>query len=147
MRLTWILATAVFLSDFLIKTYLRINFAYQSIPVIKNIFHITVVFNEGAAFGILRGRTNFLIYLGVIFILFFFFLMKKEKEKSRLFLVVCGMILGGALSNLCDRIFFGYVIDYIDLRVWPVFNLSDSCISVGVAVLIWQSFLTKPKKQ
>ena len=63
-----------------------------------------------------------------------------KKYKVHLFLIPCGLILGGAVSNLWDRIFLGFVVDYIDLRVWPVFNLSDSCITVGVGLLLWQSF-------
>ncbi|UCC95627.1 MAG: signal peptidase II [Candidatus Omnitrophota bacterium] len=140
MVLVWTVASAVFFVDLLIKTYLRSNFAFQSIPIIKGIFHITVVFNKGAAFGILRGKTTFLIYIGLIFILFFLFFMRKEKEKKLPFLISYGLILGGAFSNLCDRVFLGYVIDYIDLRIWPVFNLSDTCISVGIFILLLMQF-------
>ncbi len=141
MTVTWIIAVLVFSSDYLIKTYLRLNFSFQSLPVIKNIFHITVVFNEGAAFGILRGKTLLLIFISIIFILIFCHILKTEKNKNLLFFIASGMILGGALSNLYDRIVFGFVIDYLDVRIWPVFNLSDTCISVGVGLLILQSCL------
>jgi signal peptidase II len=60
------------------------------------------------------------------------------------FAISYGLIIGGALSNLFDRVFLGYVVDYIDLRVWPVFNLSDSCITVGIGLLLFYSF--KPPK-
>ncbi len=136
-------ASLIFLFDLIIKTYLWTNFPYQSIPVFDNIFHITVIFNSGAAFGILKGSPVLLTYLGLIFIGLFIFFIKKEEKKSLLFLISCGLILGGALSNLCDRIFLGFIIDYIDLRVWPVFNLSDSAITVGVAVLLIQSLWKK----
>jgi signal peptidase II len=140
MGLALIIASVIFFADFVIKAYLRNNLAYSSIPIIKNIFHITVVFNKGAAFGILQGRTFLLIASGIVFILFFVFLMNREGKRNPLFLIPCGLILGGAVSNLWDRIFLGFVVDYIDLRVWPVFNLSDSCITVGVGLLLWQSF-------
>jgi signal peptidase II len=143
MLLLWGIAAFIFFADFCIKTYLRTNFAHESIPVIKNILHITVIFNPGAAFGILQGKTNFLIYIGIIFILIFFAFAKKEKRKDLLFLVACGLIVGGALSNLWDRIFLGYVVDYIDIRVWPVFNLSDSCITVGACLIFLDSFRKK----
>ncbi len=135
----------VFLADYFIKGYLHSIFPFQSIPVIKNIFHITLVFNRGAAFGILQKNSVFLIYIGIIFILIFLFLIKHEKIKSRLFLIAAGLILGGALSNLGDRLFLGYVVDYIDLRIWPVFNLSDSCITVGAGLLLWDSFRRRRK--
>ena len=147
MVLSWIIASIVFITDLIVKTYLRLNFAYESIPVIKNIFHITVIFNKGAAFGILRQNTTFLIYVGIIFILVFFAFVYKEKRRDKLFLIACGLIIGGALSNLGDRLFLGYVVDYIELIVWPpVFNLSDSCISVGACLLFFDSFKKSPKK-
>ena len=143
MGLVWSIAAVVFCLDLITKTYLRTNFLYVSIPVIKNIFHITVIENTGAAFGILQGRTNFLIYIGLIFLLLFFVILKKENKKGLLFLISCGLILGGALSNLEDRIFLGYVVDYLDFRVWPVFNLSDTCITIGAGLLMLQSFRKK----
>ena len=144
MVVTWIIATIVFLTDFCLKGYLHSKYPFQSIPLIKNIFHITIVFNKGAAFGILQKSGTFLIYVSILFILLLFFLLKREKTKSKLFLVACGLIIGGALSNLWDRLFLGYVIDYIDLRIWPVFNLSDSCITVGAGFLLWDSYKEKP---
>jgi signal peptidase II len=134
------------LSDLFIKSYLRSNFSFQSIPVIKNILHITVIFNKGAAFGILQGRTIFLIYATLIFIVIFFALMRKERNKNLIFWISCGLILGGALSNLYDRISLGYVVDYIDIRIWPVFNLSDSCINIGAFCLFINSFKDHGKR-
>lgn len=142
---TWVIATVVFLTDFFLKGYLRAKFPFHSIPVIKNIFHITLVFNRGAAFGILQKSTTFLIYAGIVFILLFFILMKKEKKKSTLFLIACGLIIGGAFSNLWDRLYLGYVVDYIDFRVWPVFNISDSCITIGAGLLFWESYQGRKK--
>lgn len=138
-------AALIFFIDFSIKAYLLTNFAYRSIPVLKDIFHITVIFNTGAAFGILKGNTNLLTCLGIVFVGLFIFFIKKEEKKNLIFLIACGLILGGALSNLYDRIFLGFVVDYIDLRIWPVFNLSDSGISIGVAVLLLQSLINGKK--
>lgn len=137
---TWIIATVVFLADFFVKTYLHSKFPFQSIPVIKNILHITIVFNSGAAFGILQKNTVFLIYAGIGFILLFFILIRKESKKSRVFLIACGLIAGGAFSNLWDRLYLGYVVDYIDFRIWPVFNISDACITIGAGLLFWESY-------
>jgi len=145
MGVIWAVTALVFFTDSAIKTYLRINLPLKSIPVIKNIFHITVVKNSGAAFGIMQGQTPLLICIGLIFLLIFFFLVRKENKKNLLFLITYGLILGGAVSNLCDRIFLGFVVDYLDFRIWPVFNLSDSCITVGVGILLWQSF-RKPRR-
>jgi len=140
MAKTWIVATAVFFADFFVKGFIRSLFPFQSIPVIKNILHITPVFNSGAAFGILQENTTFLTFAGIVFILLFFILIKKEKKKSAIFLIACGLIIGGALSNLWDRLYLGYIVDYIDFRIWPVFNISDSCITIGAGLLIWKSY-------
>lgn len=140
-----IVASLVFTADFFIKRYFLFNHSFESIPVIKNILYLTVVFNKGAAFGILKGKTVLLIYTGIIFMLVFLFAVINEQRKNIFFLISCGLIIGGALSNLTDRVFLGFVVDYIDIRVWPVFNLSDSAISVGAFFLLLNEF-RKPKK-
>ncbi|MBD3263985.1 MAG: signal peptidase II [Candidatus Omnitrophica bacterium] len=141
------IASLVFLLDHVIKNYLRTHLSFESIPVIKNIFHITVVFNTGAAFGLFQGKTDFLIITGSVFVVIFFFLVRRERKKSLLFWISCGLIAGGALSNMADRIFLGFVVDYLDFRIWPVFNLSDTAITTGVLLLGWRSFLNKNDKR
>ncbi|MBU2102075.1 MAG: signal peptidase II [Candidatus Omnitrophota bacterium] len=142
-RVTWLTAALVFLADLALKNYLRVNYAGESIPLVPNILHCTVVFNTGAAFGILQGKTTALAYTTIFFIILFLNFIKREGKGHLLFTIACGLIIGGALSNLFDRLVFGFVIDYIDIRVWPVFNLSDSCISVGAALLFLDSFRSK----
>ena len=140
LALIFLPAFLVFAGDFWVKNFLRLNYAYESIPVVNNIFHITVIFNKGAAFGIFQGKTPFLIFITIFLIALFSFFILLEKDFRKLTLIAYGLILGGALSNLYDRVVLGYVVDYLDFRVWPVFNLADSCIFIGVAVLLFQSF-------
>ena len=87
-------------------------FPGMSIPVIQDVFHITFVLNPGAAFGILAHQRSF-------------------------FIVGTALLLGGALGNLIDRVRFGHVIDFFDFRIWPVFNIADIAIVVGVAAIIY----------
>ncbi len=68
---------------------------------------------------------------------------KQEKPTSKWGVIPYGLIIGGALSNMYDRIFLGYVVDYLDFKIWPVFNLSDSCITIGVALLLIDSFRSR----
>jgi len=142
-------AVIIFTADIFLKTYMWDRLAYSSVPVIKNIFHISVTCNTGAAFGIFQGKTFFLIVVTFIFLLFFLWFIFNEKNKPKIFFLACGLILGGAVSNLYDRIFNGCVIDYLDFIVWPVFNLSDSAICVGVGILvlleIWKIKRTRGK--
>lgn len=134
-----VIAAAIFSADFFIKTFLRQQYAFQSVPVIPGIFHLTIVFNKGAAFGILNGQTVFLTYMSIIFIFMFLLFIRQEHKKNLVFFVACGLIIGGAASNFYDRLVLGYVVDYLDLRIWPVFNLSDTCISTGAGLLFLDS--------
>ena len=132
-----IFLTIIFFSaDFFLKKIIEQKFSFNtSYPLIKNVVSLRIVHNTGAAFGILRGETLFLVFLGIIFLAIFLFWVFRQKytASGKVFL---SMILGGALCNLYDRIFLGYVIDYIDLGWWPVFNLSDSFITVGCSFFI-----------
>jgi signal peptidase II len=73
--------------------------------------------------------------------------MSKEKVKTPILQVSYGLILGGAFSNLFDRIWYGYVIDYLDIHIWPVFNLSDTAITVGVGLFLLNSFRMRRDKE
>jgi len=86
--------------------------------------------NYGAAFGILQNYTLFLIVISIIVIIAILYYSKKYNFYS------LGFVLGGTLGNLIDRIYFGYVTDFIDLGFWPSFNLADTFNTLGVIVLI-----------
>ena len=113
---------------------------YDSIIIIKDFFYITYVRNTGAAWSIFAEETlgimivSLLIILGIIYYIF------KNKPESRLEKLGYGLILGGALGNLFDRVIYGYVIDFFDFYIfgydYPIFNLADSFIFVGVIILV-----------
>lgn len=115
----------------------------QSVPVINNIFHFTLIHNRGAAFGIFKNQTIFFIFMALITVVIIYRKLKTCKEKTLdISTVSLMLILGGALGNLIDRIFLGYVVDFIDLRIWPVFNIADSAITIG-AILLGYRLLKK----
>lgn len=120
------------LSKFFIRQSLEIG---ESLPLI-GFLHITHHVNPGAAFGILGERTALvtLISLCLIVLIAGYLLTHGYKGGSQLGLC---LILAGALGNTVDRLRFGYVIDFIDLRFWPIFNLADSSITAGVFVILW----------
>ena len=109
----------------------------ESIPVIKNVFHLTFVTNTGIAFGFFKGANVVFIIASLIVIAgivtFKNYIIDKHSLTSK---IACGLILGGALGNLIDRIRLGYVIDFLDFRIWPVFNFADSGITIGSLTLI-----------
>lgn len=146
-KILWIVASTIFFLDHFIKRYLQDVYFSHSIPVINKIFYITVVFNRGAAFGIFQKYTFLLICVSAVFILFLLLVFIKRIPQNKISFFSSGLILGGALSNLYDRIFLGYVVDYLDFCIWPVFNLSDTCISVGVTILFWQIFSSRKREK
>ena len=99
-----------------------------SVPAIGKIASFTLVKNTGAAFGLFRYQTPAFISISLIAIAFTVFYLAKKKVS---FYLPFALILGGAVGNLIDRLRFGYVVDFIDLHFWPVFNIADSCITIG----------------
>ena len=105
----------------------------QSIPVVKNVFHITYILNTGAAFGIFKDKAIIFIIAAIIAIVFI--LISWRYKANRQTEIALALILSGAIGNLIDRIRLGAVIDFLDFRIWPVFNIADSAITVGVILL------------
>ncbi|WP_258359356.1 signal peptidase II [Moorella sulfitireducens (nom. illeg.)] len=123
------------LTKYIIRANLQPN---ESLPVIQSIFHITHVNNPGAAFGLLAHKTPLFITVAVIVvvvILAAYLFLPPGRMGPRLALA---LMLGGAMGNLIDRLRFGYVVDFLDFRIWPVFNLADVAIVGGVILLCWE---------
>ncbi len=132
----FLISLFIVLSDQTVKFFIRNSMNIgDSIAVIKNIFHITYVTNYGASFGIMKGQTTLLIWFSIIIIGIMLFYYDRIQEKKSL-QIFSGLILAGTLSNLIDRLLFGFVIDFFDFRIWPVFNIGDSCICIGAVCLI-----------
>jgi len=110
----------------------------ESIPVFPQIFHITFVHNTGIAFGLLRDHPFWLtgfIFLCILILLFYSLKLSKISSFER---IAYGLILGGAIGNFIDRMRFGAVVDFLDFQIWPVFNLADSGITIGVTLFAWK---------
>ncbi len=117
----------------------------QSLPVITNIFHITYVQNPGAAFGMLAYRTNFFIVVTVLVIAIILIVYRQVPVERKLLRAGLGLQLAGAMGNFIDRLRLGYVVDFFDFRVWPVFNIADMAIVVGVCLLAVEILRTSEK--
>ena len=123
---------------YMINKFMEIN---TSIKVIPNFFSIFYVRNKGAAFSILEDSTILIIIISVIFIVILDQYIKKEKEFTKLSIISLGMIMGGIFGNLMDRIIYHSVIDYLSFGNFPVFNLADIGITIGVGLLIISEIL------
>lgn len=132
------------LTKFLVTKYLLLN---NPVPVIKGIFYLTLVHNRGAAFGILRNQVPLFIGTSVLAIILIFINLKSEKKEHVFSLInfALSLILAGGIGNLIDRVIFGHVIDFLDFRVWPVFNIADSAITAGAILLGWSLLTAKDK--
>ncbi|MBR5370043.1 MAG: signal peptidase II [Bacilli bacterium] len=132
----------VFCLDQLIKYYInKFMELNTSINIIPNFFSIFYVKNKGAAFSILEKHTFILVIISVIFLVILDFYIKKEKNFTKLNIISLGMIMGGIFGNLLDRIIYHSVIDYLSFGNFPIFNLADICITVGVSLLIISELL------
>ena len=124
---------------------------HQTIELVPY-FQLTYMRNQGAAFSFLSGAGGwqrwFFIGLAIVASVFIFVWLRKLDPSRRREAVAWALVLGGALGNLIDRILYGYVIDFLDVYVgdwhWPAFNVADSAITVGVALLLLDSFKTQP---
>jgi signal peptidase II len=137
-KLFFILAItfAVILADQIIKllmnSFLELG---KTTPIINKVLHLTLVYNKGAAFGILQNSAVLLVFAALIMvgiIIYFYGRIPKITSVQ----VYVSLILGGTISNLIDRIRLSYVIDFIDFRIWPAFNLADAAITIGAIGLI-----------
>ncbi|WXJ94441.1 Lipoprotein signal peptidase [Neomoorella carbonis] len=140
MSVPFLLLVALVLGlDQLSKYIIRVNFQpNESLPVINSVFHLTYINNPGAAFGLLANKTPVFVtvtVMVVVVILAAYRFLPPGRFTLRLALA---MIAGGALGNLIDRLRFGYVVDFLDFRIWPVFNLADIAIVGGVVLLCWE---------
>jgi signal peptidase II len=118
----------------------------KNFDVIDGILRVTLVRNSGAAFGMLQGGRVFLIAASVAAAVFIVFLAERVSPDERAKRAFLGMILGGAVGNLIDRLYPGHVIDFIDMGIssyrWPVYNLADTAVTVG-GILLVLAFSTK----
>lgn len=131
----------VFIIDRFIK-YIIMNHLtmLKEYPVIKNFFSIYYINNDGAAFSILQGKTIILVLISLIMLYLLDRYIGNMKKSNKLELLSFGLIIGGILGNLFDRLIYHYVVDYLLFRfgnyTYPIFNFADSAIVVGVILLI-----------
>jgi signal peptidase II len=143
-RFFWIVAIVGLILDRLTKYWIVQNFTKlgETLPIWSGVFHVTYVINTGAAFSFFTHGVGWLrwlslvVSLGLIALAWFGPKMKNTEQLG------FGFILAGALGNGIDRFLFGYVVDFLDFRLiqFPVFNLADTFINIGIVFLLIASF-------
>lgn len=121
----------------------------KSIEVIKSFFYLTYTNNKGAAFSILTGRRILLILVALIVIGVLIYYVRKNKIEGKVNKIALSLVIGGSIGNLIDRILRGAVIDFIDVKIFgynfPIFNLADTFIVIGVFLLVIEMFRKEHK--
>ena len=112
---------------------------FESYPVIDGFFHFTYLENRGAAFGMLQNKTWFFVLITLLVVGYMIYFTKKNKNIDKKLTFVLSIITAGAIGNLIDRIWLGFVVDMFDFRgIWQfVFNFADICVVVGGILLIF----------
>lgn len=109
------------------------------IEILPTLFNIHKVYNYGVAFSFLENK-RYLILLFSLILIYFLFNLRKDLPKTKKYDILFGVILGGIIGNLIDRVFRGYVIDYLETFIFgisfPIFNLADICITLGIIIMV-----------
>lgn len=143
----FVLPLAVVILDQFSKYIVVENMAMgESIPIIEEVFHLTYILNPGAAFGMFAHNRLFFIAIAVIVIGIIIWARREILASPWEVKAGCGLFLGGAIGNLIDRARQGMVIDFFDFRIWPVFNIADIAICIGVGLIIWNLLKTELKR-
>jgi len=127
--------------DQLSKILIDLNMnLYESVNVIPNFFKLTYVLNDGAAFSMLSGARWFFVIIAIIFLILIYKCFIKDKNLNNYNILSISLLIGGILGNLIDRIFFGYVKDFLSFKIFnydfAIFNLADTFIVISLILII-----------
>ncbi|WP_219914541.1 signal peptidase II [Thalassobacillus sp. CUG 92003] len=147
----YVLALIIIVVDqwtkWLVVTYMELG---QSMRIIEGFFYLTSHRNKGAAWGILQGQMWFFYIITVIVIFFVLYYLQQYAKKSPWTGLALGLILAGAIGNFIDRLFRREVVDFFDFILFrydfPIFNVADSSLVVGVAIIMIATFADDRKK-
>ena len=109
----------------------------ESIPLVQNVFHLTYIENPGAAFGLFKDKTVFFVIFTLVIIGVMVYLYLHQSNRKTWFAYSLALVIGGAAGNLIDRMVKGTVTDMFDFRIWPVFNIADMAVVIGLIYLAY----------
>jgi len=128
----------------LVRENLPLNTSWMPIPWLDPFVTLTHTRNTGAAFGLFPSLGVVFRLISLVVVVAITFLFRRLAAGSWLLRIAFGLQLGGATGNLIDRVAWGYVTDFIDVRVWPIFNVADSALVVGTALLAYYALFVEP---
>jgi signal peptidase II len=151
------ISAIIFVLDQITKYAMTSNFADYESRVILPFFNLVLTYNKGAAFSFLNDASGWQRYFFIIVTIIIsavLLWMMRANNQNRLLCTALALVIGGAMGNLYDRVLHGKVTDFIEIHAmgfmnlppWPAFNIADSAICVGAALLIWDSFRGSKKQ-
>ncbi|WP_084703094.1 signal peptidase II [Anoxybacillus ayderensis] len=152
MMLYYLLAFVVIVIDqwtkWLVVRYMELG---ESIPIIENVLYMTSHRNRGAAWGMLQGQFWLFYLITIVVVIGIIVYIQRLKPTERLFGVALGLMLGGAIGNFIDRVFRKEVVDFVHTYIFdysfPIFNVADAALTVGVALLFIQTWMEEKKRK
>lgn len=134
----WLIAGLVLFSDQGVKFLVQsLMYEGQTVPVLGSFFHFTYILNPGAAFGLFAYKTWMLICLAGLVIAAVIIFYRRIMEQAAVIRLALALEMAGTMGNLLDRLRLGYVVDFLDFRIWPIFNIADIAIVTGVGLLFY----------
>ena len=124
------------LSKAMVRAYIPLGASWTPLKGMEKFFSFTHITNRGIVFGLLPEWGDYFLYIGLLVVFFLIFYHYNLKGAPSFLYLCLGMQLGGALGNLLDRIRYGYVVDFLDFKFWPVFNVADSFITIGTIFMV-----------
>ena len=119
----------------------------ESLPVIQNVFHFTYIINHGAAFGMLTNQRWFFLAVALVLIIVYGIYRKQVNNGPLILRVGSALLISGAIGNGIDRYILHGVVDFFDFRIWPIFNIADIGICIGVVCIIYYLLTSKHEEK
>lgn len=140
----YLIAIIWLLFDQVSKYYVMNHFVLgESLPVIQNVFHFTYIINRGAAFGMLTNQRWFFLVVALVLIIVYGMYRKQVNNGPLVLRIGSALLISGAIGNGIDRYILHGVVDFLDFRIWPIFNIADIGICIGVVCIIYYLLTSK----
>ena len=144
----YLIAIVWLLFDQVSKYYVMNHFVLgESLPVIQNVFHFTYIINHGAAFGMLTNQRWFFLAVALVLIIVYGIYRKQVNDGPLILRVGSALLISGAIGNGIDRYILHGVVDFFDFRIWPIFNIADIGICIGVVCIIYYLLTSKHEEK
>lgn len=144
----YLIAIIWLLFDQVSKYYVMNHFVLgESLPVIQNVFHFTYIINRGAAFGMLTNQRWFFLAVALVLIIVYGIYRKQVNNGPLVLRIGSALLISGAIGNGIDRYILHGVVDFLDFRIWPIFNIADIGICIGVVCIIYYLLTSKHEEK